>query len=360
MLKIPGILFISLWLLSCNEEVNKTRPVLGPITESIYASGVVKSKNQYQAFATVNGIIDEIFVSEGDTVEAGAPILSIYNEVQRLNKENAELSAAYSDISANQEKLKEAQLVVDFARNKMLNDSLMFARQKSLWQQGIGSKTELEQKDLAYQNASNAYYSAVVKFKDLKRQLNLASSQSKKNLQISNELSGEYIIRSEIDGVVYGINLEKGELVGPQTPLCVIGDAREYVLEMFVDEYDIFRIQKAMQVEVVLDSYKGQVFSARITKINPLMNERNKTFLVEAEFTEKPVQLFPNVSFEANIVVAVKENALLIPRNYLLNDSLVITSSGDTVVVQTGLKDYKKAEILSGISAGDELIEPQR
>jgi HlyD family secretion protein len=52
---------------------------------------LVKSKNQYQVFPNVSGIIDVIFVKEGDTVKAGQPILKIYNMVQELNKENAEL-----------------------------------------------------------------------------------------------------------------------------------------------------------------------------------------------------------------------------------------------------------------------------
>ena len=53
-----------------------------------------------------------------------------------------------------------------------------------------------------------------------------------------------------------------------------------------------------------------------------------------------------------------KNNAMLIPRNYILNDSIVIKSNGEKVIVKTGLKDYRKIEILSGIGAEDELIMP--
>jgi hypothetical protein len=37
---------------------------------------------------------------------------------------------------------------------------------------------------------------------------------------------------------------------------------------------------------------------------------------------------------------------------------MVIKSNGDTVQVKTGLKDYRKVEILSGITPDDELIKP--
>ena len=353
------ILFIfSVFLFSCKSQVDKIKPAVESISESIYASGVVKSKNQYQAFAVVNGIINNVFVAEGDSVKKGTPILSIANETQRLTKENAGLAAEFSDVSANQGKLNEARLSIELSGNKMKNDSALFFRQKNLWEQEIGTKVELEQRDLAYQNSKNAYYSSIVRYNDLKRQLNFTSAQSKKNLLISSKLASDFTLKSEIDGIVYSITKSRGEIVGTQTPLAIIGDAKNFILEMQVDEYDILKIRNGLPVLVTLDSYKGKVFEAVVTGINPLMNERSKTFLVEAEFIQKPGILYPNITFEANIVIQSKSKAILIPRNYLLNDSIVIKSNGDTVIVKTGLKDYQKIEIISGISAEDELINP--
>ena len=107
-----------------------------------------------------------------------------------------------------------------------------------------------------------------------------------------------------------------------------------------------------------MESYKGKVFEAVVTKINPIMNERSKTFIIEAEFIQQPEILYPNITFEASIVMNTKNKAMLIPRNYVLNDSIVIKSDGEKVIVKTGLKDYQKIEIVSGISANDELIKP--
>jgi HlyD family secretion protein len=124
-------------LVSCNTKTEKIKPTVSSISESIYASGIIKSKDQYQAFATVNGIIQNIFVSEGDTVSIGTPILSISNEAQKLNKENAELAEQFSDYNANQGKLNEAKLAIDLAKNKLKIDSALFFRQKNLWQQQV-------------------------------------------------------------------------------------------------------------------------------------------------------------------------------------------------------------------------------
>ncbi|MFO0355411.1 MAG: efflux RND transporter periplasmic adaptor subunit [Sphingobacteriaceae bacterium] len=358
MIKNSVILFLFALVVSCGKKTETVKPTVESITESIYASGIVKSKDQYQAFATVNGIIEQIFVTEGDSVKKGDPILLISNEAQRLNKENAELAAQFADYNANQGKLNEAKQFVELSKNKMKNDSALFFRQKALWQDQIGSKVELEQRELAYQNSKTTYYSSLVKFDDLKRQLDFTSEQSKKNLMISNKLENDFTLKSEINGIVYSINKSKGELVGLQTPLAVIGDGDHFILEMQVDEYDILKVKRDLTVLISMDSYKGKVFEARVTKINPLMNERSKSFLVEAEFIQTPEKIYPNTTFEANIVVTKKDNALLIPRTFIIHDSIVTKSNGDKVIVKTGLRDYKKIEILSGITAEDELIKP--
>lgn len=353
------LLFISsLFLFSCGKKAETIKPTVAPISESIYASGLVKSQNQYQAFATVNGIIQDILLQEGDSVKKGMPILTIVNDAQRLSKENAELAANFADLNVNQGKLNDAQQNIELAQRKLKNDSSLLARQQVLWQQNIGSKVELEQRELAFQNAKSALYSARVKYEDLKRQLVLNAAQSQKTLQISSRLASDFTLRSDIDGIVYQLPKKKGELVTAQTPLAIIGDAEHFVLEMQVDEYDILKVEKGLKVLVTMDSYKGKVFDAVVTKIDPLMNERSKTFLVEATFTEAPKRLYPNVSFEANIILQTKDKALLIPRNYVINDSFVLKENGDKVAVKTGLKDYKMIEILSGISAEDELKNP--
>jgi len=352
------IILLAASISACKSKVEKIHPSVESITESIYASGIIKSKDQYQAFANVNGIIDSVFVESGDSVKKGDKILTISNEAQKLNKENAALTAAYADINANQGKLNEAKLMIQLSRNKMKNDSALFYRLSALWKEQIGTKVALEQSELTYQNSKNAYYSAIVNYNDLKRQISLTSSQTKKSLQISSKMEGDYTVKSELDGIVYSIEKSKGEMVSIQTPLAIVGDANNFILEMQVDEYDILKIKKNLDVLVTMDSYKGEVFKAKVTKINPIMNERSKTFLVEAEFNKKPPRLYPNIVFEANIIVNSKDKALLIPRNYLINDSTVLNSNKVKVKVHIGLKDYQKVEILSGLTTQDEIIKP--
>jgi len=359
-MKVSLFVFLSILFYSCSNSDERIRPEIQPISQSVYASGVLKSDGQYQAYATVNGIIAEIFVSEGDTVKKGEPILRVSDKVQKLNAENARLAADYNDLSANKERLNEAASLIDLSRSKMKTDSSVYFRQKNLWDQQVGSKNELDQRELAYLNSKNAYANSIIRYNELKRQLNYAASQAKRNLSISQTLSSDFVLRSEMDGIVYNINRSVGEIVGPQTSLAVIGSAKDFILEMQIDENDILLVKTGMKVLVKLDSYKGRVYEAVLTKINPLMNERTQTFTVEAKFVQRPERLYPNTTFEASILIQTKERALLIPRKYVFKDSLVLKSNGDTQMVRIGLQDYRKVEILEGLQETDELILPEQ
>ena len=242
----------------------------------------------------------------------------------------------------------------------MDNDALLQQRQRNLWAQNIGTKNELEQRELAYKNSTSGYEAATLRYGELKRQLNFSAQQSQKNLQISNSIAKDFTIKSEVNGKVYNVLKETGETVNTQNPVAIIGNASEFLLELQVDEYDIARIKTGQKIVVKLDSYKGQIFEAVVTKINPIMNERSKSFTTEAAFITKPAALFPNLTTETNILIETKEKALLIPRNYLLEGGFVLMENNEKRKVVTGLKDYMKVEILSGLTVHDIIIKPAR
>ena len=148
-------------------------------------------------------------------------------------------------------------------------------------------------------------------------------------------------------------------MVTPQTPIAVVGNNRSFYLELQVDEFDIAKVLIGQKVLLTMDSYKGKVFEATVTRIIPFMNDRSKTFTIEATFDSPPETLYPNLTLEANIVINKKDKALLIPRDYLLDDNYVLMENGDKRKVTTGAKDYQKVEITSGITANDVIQKPQ-
>ena len=350
-------IFLSL-LVSCKGKVEKTNPAEEKITESVYASGTIKTKNQYQVFSSANGIVEQVLVKEGDLIKKGAPLIRIANSTVELTTENARIAAEYSSVAANTEKLTELMNNIDLAKSKLDNDALLLERQRNLWAQQIGTRNELDQRELAYRSAANAIEAAKLRYAELQKQISFQAKQSQKNLQISKSTARDYLIKSEQEGKVYSLYKEKGEMVTTQTPVALVGDASSFLLELQVDEYDITRVKQGQKILVSMDSYKGMVFEAVVEKIVPLMNERSKSFTIEAAFVKQPPALYPNLTCEANIVIQEKEKALTIPRSYLLNDESVLLTNKEKRKVTTGLKDYQKVEILSGLTINDVILKP--
>lgn len=357
---LSALFSISLFtLFACGEEEGTSIfPEMGAISESVYASGVIKAVDQYEAFTSASGPLQEIFVQEGDLVEIGTPILAVYSEREKLSRENAEIARAYADLQANQSKLRDLQLAIDYAKSKMLNDSLLYERQQNLWKQNIGTAVELEQRQLTYENSKTAFETAILRYQDLKKEIEFNEKTASKSLAISRVLESEYVLKSKINGKVYSLPKEKGEMVTPQVTLAILGSAEEFLLELQVDEYDISKIEIGQPVVISMDSYKGETFEAIVTRIYPIMDSSTKSFTIEAQFTKAPPQLYPNLTLEANIVLSEKAETIIIPRSFLIDDQYVLNEDGDSIRVEVGIKNYQSAEILEGLKTSTKIIKP--
>lgn len=359
MTKIIAVCFFTCTiLLSCKQKQEKINPAEEKITEAVYASGIIKSKNQYQVFSTVNGLLKNVLVTEGAVVNKGDMLFQITNSTANLNAENARITADYTASNANTEKLNELLVSIEQAKIKVDNDKVLLERQQNLWAQQIGTKNELEQRELAYKSSQKTYEAAKLRYAELQKQISFQEKQSQKNVQIAKALVGDFTVKSEVSGKVYSVLKEKGEMVTPQTPVAIIGDAGNFIIELQIDEYDITKMKIGQSVLLNMDSYKGKTFEARITKINPIMNERTKSFTIEAEFVQQPAALYPNLTCEANIIIQQKEKVITIPRNYLLDGDFVLLENKEKKKVTVGLKDYQKVEIVSGLTIKDVLLKP--
>lgn len=350
--------FAGCLLLSCQGDREPVHPVREPITESVYASGIVKSDEQYEVFSNANGLVTQVLVTEGDIVIEGSPLLRLSDTTAKLSEEHARLAADYASMAANRDRLQELQVTIGQASSKLSNDSLLLERQERLWAQHIGTRNELEQRELNYRNSRGNYEAAVLRYTALERQIRLEDRQSHKSWQIARAASRDHVVRSAISGKVYSVLKKKGEMVTVQSPVAIVGDAGRFLLELQVDEFDIARVRTGLSALLTMDSYKGQVFEAVVSKIYPMMNAASKTFSVEATFTRPPPTLYPNLTCEANILVRTVPNGITIPADYLLPGNLVLLPGGKKVAVVTGARDYRRVEVLNGITENDIIVKP--
>jgi HlyD family secretion protein len=245
---------MGLLITSSKSKLEKTLPLQEAITESVYASSIVKSTNQCNVFSAVNGLIAEIVVKEGDEAKKGDAIIRLVNTNAQLNTENAALSANYNDINANAEELNELQIDINYTKDKLDADKLLQARQQNLWNESIGTKNQLEQRQLSYKSSVTAYEAAKLHYTQLKKRINFQGSQYKQNLKIAATIKNGYTIKSKVNGRVYNIIRKLGEKVNTLTPMAVISNAEVFMIELQVDEYDTNRIKLKQNILLSMDS----------------------------------------------------------------------------------------------------------
>jgi multidrug efflux pump subunit AcrA (membrane-fusion protein) len=350
---------LMLFLGACNHGEETVRPQLTDITESVYASVTVQPKDQYQAFPAVAGILVQNLVSEGDIVKSGQPIAQIDNSNPELSSKNARLSLdlAQQNLYGEQSILKELEAQIQSARLKMRNDSINYERQKALRANNIGSESDFDARKLAFETSKENLGLLQARLRQTRNQLKVQLEQARNNYEASLNTKRDFTVTSQMDGRVYELTMEAGELVSQQQPIALIGNKDTFILELLVDEVDIARIQLHQTVIVRLDAYKTETFKAQVSKIYPSMDVRSQSFKIEAVFRQRPPKLYPGLTGEANIIIQTKENVLTIPQDYRLEDNKVRTKAGEQTV-QTGLENFERIEILEGLDTSTVLLKP--
>lgn len=352
MIRLLQLIFLVIFLTSCGNEEETTYPVKTAITESVYSSVTIQPDSLYQAYAPVSGLLDENLVEEGDVVAKGDVIAQIINTSPKLATENARvaLDLAKKNYYGSSGILRSIEEELKAARLKYKDDSLNYYRQEKLWAQGIGSKATFESRKLAYELSSNSLELLQKKYSRTEDELQSQLDQAENTYRLALVNTKDFAVTSKIDGKVYALHKNPGELITSSQPLASIGKEEDFIIEMLVDEVDIVEIKLGQPVLLTLDAYGDHIFKAEVSKIFPEKDERNQTFLVEALFTEAPNVLYPGLSGEANILTAQKDSALVIPRSYLLDRNKVRTEEG-LVQVVIGLQSLDSVEILEGITA---------
>ena len=353
--------FLIVSILSCGSNDDKIQPTITAISESVYSSVTVQPDSLYQVFAAVSGILDKNLVEEGDSVQKGTPVVQIINNAPQLNVENARLTLelAIDNYSGNNALLKALEDEIRAARLRAQNDSVNYFRQKNLWDQNIGSQVEYDSKKLAYELSSNNLSLLLSNYSRTKNELRTKVIQAENNYKTAQITTGDFTVESKINGTVYALYKNHGESVSILEPIAAIGSTEDFVIEMLVDEVDIVKIKLGNLTLITLDAYQNQVFEAEVSKIYPRKDERSQTFKVESLFRNPPAVLYPGLAGEGNIVIGTRENALAIPRDYLVDQNKVRTEEG-LVELELGLQNMEYVEVLSGLNKDTYILKPER
>ncbi|RIJ34037.1 efflux RND transporter periplasmic adaptor subunit [Pontibacter oryzae] len=348
------LLYFSLLLSACGDRAPSTQPAYRQLTEAVYASGKILPDNEYQLSANADGIITAILVSEGDTVREGQELMRVKSEVQDARLESAAEAyrEARENYSSNSPVLRELQAKLAAAKTKMQNDSINYIRYRNMLRANATSQAQFDQRELTYTLSKKDFEALQSTYRHTRSQLYLALKNAESQYRISAEDKANYAIASRINGRVYDLYKEPGELVRRNEPVALLGDAGNMYMRLLVDELDIARVRAGHQVLVRIDLYPDQVFEASVTKVYPRLISEDQSFRVDAKFTGEKPEIFYGLNIEANIIISERDSVLTIPKSYLVGQDSVWVERGkdlEKVRIQKGVENFDLVEIRGGI-----------
>ncbi|MEF3274308.1 MAG: efflux RND transporter periplasmic adaptor subunit [Chloroflexus sp.] len=123
-------------------------------------------------------------------------------------------------------------------------------------------------------------------------------------------------LKAPIAGVVAEVNLEVGEFYNAARPAMVLADLSSFYVDVTVDEIDVAQIAVGQPVLLVLDALPNLDLRGTVARINPLSTLQSgvTAYTVRIVTADPPAAIRPGMSASADIVVAEKSEALVVPR----------------------------------------------
>jgi HlyD family secretion protein len=177
-------------------------------------------------------------------------------------------------------------------------------------------------------------------------------------------------IRAPTTGRVLKIIQESESVVQPGTPLLEIGDLLD--LEVVADLLSTDAVEIKPGAAVVIDGWGGAPIKARVTRVDPVgflkvsaLGIEEQRVRVTIDFVDGPKSwstLGHDFRVAVHVTVWNSDNAVMVPVGALFRKAdswavfLVKEGRARIALVQIGHRNDRVAEVISGLSVGDQLV----
>ena len=267
-----------------------------PLEERL--AGSVVSRNQTEIYAEVSGRIVEVLASDGDRVDAGAPLVRL-----RATEFEEQLLQAEAGLRVADARVKQAEA-------NSIRAQAALRRMETIVERNLGSAAELE---TAQAEALSA--EAELLLMQAERQ------QAASLVEERRSALGETTIRAPITGIVGGRDAEIGQLATTSTPLFVIGDPASMRVTITLTQRMLGYIETGTPVNVMSDVAPEQPISAEISRISPFLHPVTRTTNAEIDVEEHGALLRPGMFVSVDVLYGESEVAALVPNNAIYADA---------------------------------------
>mgnify|MGYP000480373548 FL=1 len=323
-------------------EYKTESPFYTTIDTKIVATGKLNPEEEIELKPQISGIIDQIFVEEGDLVKKGDLIARIR-------------------VVPNEQAMVSAKSRINSLKLSLNNSQTVFNRNKVLFEKGVISRQDFESSELSYSQSKENYDQSKDDYKIIKQ--GSLSGGSSANTTIIAQIPGtilEIPVR-EGDQVIQSNNFNAG------TTIATVADMSKMIFEGKVDESEVGKLEEGKQIIVVLGAINEKEFPAVLTFVAPKGIEQNGAvqFTIKADVDiNSTTKIRAGYSANAEIELESKDSILVIKEALLQFNRITekpfvefLKEDGRFQVknVEIGISDGINVEIIEGVSEGDEI-----
>ena len=323
------------------EYETKTPKILS-IENKTVVTGKVIPQDEVEIKPQISGIIEKLFVEEGDLVANGDLLAKV-------------------KVVPNEQSLNTAKGRLLNAKIVLRNAEVEYDRNKQLFEKEIISRQNFDNVELSYNQAKQNVQNA-------KSDLEIIQLGSTGGSKIANTN-----IRAIVPGTILEIPVKEGDQViesntfNAGTTIATIADLNKMIFEGKVDEAEVAKLKIDMPLKVTLGAIENKEFDAQLKFIAPKGNEDQGTvqFKVEGEvFLDDSIFVRAGYSANASLLLEKKDSVISIPEALLQFDRetnkpyVEIKDEKGKFVrkkIETGISDGLNVEILSGLELEDKI-----
>jgi HlyD family secretion protein len=313
------------------------KPEKRTLKNFVICSGIVLPKEEAEIKSRVSGVLEKLYVKNGDSVRKNQIIAKI-----TIIPDMAELASSESSLK--------------IAKINFKNQEITYKRNKMLYEKGVIARNDFE-------TFENSYLNAKERFSDAEKRYRIIKSGNYSNSQTSNTS-----IVSTIDGIVISLPTKIGASViqsnnfSEGTTIAKIANIENMVFEGSVKEYEVSKLAQGMNV-IINSAINDKDQKGILSEVSTSGKSSDGMILFDIKSTLVNLKT-KRSGFSANAKIITKErdNVLSLKEEWITikNDSIYVFvhKNEDEIekrIIKLGLSDGIYTEVLSGLN-NDELI----
>jgi RND family efflux transporter MFP subunit len=335
------------------------------LPRAVIATGTLAAEEQVTLSAKVAGRVERIDVDLGSLVKRGQPIAQLDQTDFKLRVEQAEaaLQQARARLGlppAGQDDTVEPQQTAIVRQARAVLDEARLTRDRSvkLLEQQLIARAQLDTAEASLLIAEGRYQDALEEVRNRQALL----QQRRSELALARQQLTDTVVLAPVDGAVSQRQVSPGEYLAVGAPMATLVRVHPLRLRVAVPEREAASVRAGQLVRLTIDG-DPSVYTGRVVRLAPIVQELNRTLTVEAEVPNERGQLRAGAFARAEIVTEAAQPIVTVPASALVVfagvEKVLVVRGGKAaeVRVQTGRRLGDSVEIVEGLKRGESVVD---